>query len=70
MPFYEKYNVINNRSFKIDISEEVLYSIKKYIELDEDLYSYTKKMFTDQICAMGADFLKEVLLFKQINELV
>ena len=45
-PYYIKQNVTKNRISKIDLPKETLTLIKKYNELDLELYEYAKKLFS------------------------
>jgi Galactose-3-O-sulfotransferase len=66
-PVYIKKNVTQNRPLKDSLSTEVLNAIKRYNELDIELYAYTREKFNESINNGGADFRRELKIFNIIN---
>jgi hypothetical protein len=68
LPHYKKYNVNRNKSRKNGVTDSVYHSIRRYIDLDLELYRYIKNRFIIQISKLGENFFEEVQRFKKINE--
>lgn len=68
-PFYEKTNVSSDRIRKEDLSAEDLAAIKKYNELDTELYNYAEKLFQKQIDHYGPSFNKDLEKLKRWREI-
>lgn len=64
-PFYEKTNVSVGRPRIKDLSSEDLAAIRKYNELDMQLYLYAEKLFHEQIARHGHSFNKELEKLKK-----
>lgn len=64
-PFYEKTNVTIGRPRKEDLSADDLNAIKRFNELDMQLYLYAEKLFHEQIAHHGPSFKKEVEKLKR-----
>jgi hypothetical protein len=67
-PFYVKHNVTKDRPSKENVSRDILDLIKKYNELDIELYNYAKKMFEERISQQGDSFEKELSMFQHLNK--
>lgn len=67
-PFYEKTNVSVGRPRKEDLSSEDLAAVKKYNELDIQLYLYARELFQEQINQQGPSFTKELEKIKRWRE--
>lgn len=68
-PFYIKANITKNRPLKEDISQETLEVIKKYNELDTELFNYAKQKFEEQINQLGKSFEMEMAQLNLLNRI-
>jgi hypothetical protein len=66
-PFYVKENTTKNRLKKKIISKDTLEVIKKYNELDIELYRYAKDIFEDLVNQQDASFEREIKVFNLLN---
>jgi hypothetical protein len=66
-PVYIKKKVTQNRPLKDSLSTEALNAIKRYNELDIELYEYTREKFNESINNGGTDFSRELKIFNIIN---
>ena len=66
--FYQPKNVTKNRPLQDSISDKTLAEIKKYNELDFELYKYAQEIFEKSIEQQGASFVNELNRFKLLNK--
>jgi hypothetical protein len=67
VPFYIRQNATKNRLLKDDLSTEVLNAIKRYNELDMELYEYARERFNESIDHQRTGFSRDLRTFKIIN---
>lgn len=67
-PFYERTNVSINRVRRDELSEDDLFAIDKFNELDIQLYRYAKELFHEQINKYGHSFNTELKKLKEWRE--
>lgn len=66
--FYQRKNVTKNRPLQEDIADKTLEEIKKYNELDIELYRYAEGLLEESIKQQGDAFLNELNRFKLLNK--
>ncbi|MGH8067121.1 MAG: hypothetical protein ACRERE_18170 [Candidatus Entotheonellia bacterium] len=66
-PFYIRQNTTKNRLLKDNLSTEVLKAIKRYNELDMELYEYVRERFDESVDYQGTDFSRELRAFNIMN---
>lgn len=64
---YLKKNTTKNRPKSEQHSSQVLATLKKYNELDLELYSYAEELFEKQIKNHGGNFQSQLKLFQILN---
>ena len=67
--FYYKINVSKTRPKKRNVSQDAIDIIKKYNQLDIDLYNYAKDIFEKMLEKEDASFKKDLKKFKQMNKI-
>ena len=66
--FYARKNVAKHRNYTKDISKDTLSLIKKFNELDIQLYDYAREIFEEMINQQGDAFAEELHNFKVANQ--
>ena len=67
VPFYIRENTTKNRLLKNDLTTEVLNAIKRYNELDIELYEYVKERFDESVNHQGTGFIRDLRTFNIMN---
>ena len=67
LPYYTKLNRGKIKPAKQAISDETLDTVKKFNELDIQLYEYASQRLQQQILDFGPAFSRQIKMFQAIN---
>ena len=67
LPYYTKLNTGKIKPTRQNISDETFDTIKKFNELDIQLYEYTNRKLEQQILDFGPAFLTQMKMFRAVN---
>lgn len=68
IPVYMKENVTKNRLLKENVPEATLKTIKKYNQLDSEIYNYAEELFLNQINEKIGALERDLKMFKLRNQ--